>query len=143
MLPQTGWVGAFFSGEPTNEQQVWVTPDRAVIAVFVLALDFFFLVLRLVFLRPCGRWSGQRLFLVAFSSFVTCIFLISAHKLTIFLLYVLFCFFHKLPSRKLFSCGNTRFGRSLFTSFMLAGVLPQVALLRNSVLSMSQSSCDS
>jgi len=66
---------AFFSGESTNEQQVWVAPDRAVIAVFVLSLDFFFLVLRVVFLRPCGRWSGLRLFLVAFYSFVTCTFL--------------------------------------------------------------------
>jgi len=54
--------------------------DRAVIAVFVLALDFFFLVLRLVLLRPCERWSGLKLFLVAFYSFVTCIFLISAHE---------------------------------------------------------------
>jgi len=133
---------AFFWGELTNEQQVWVTPDRTVIAVFVLAFDFVFLVLSLVFLRPCGRWSGLRLFLVAFYSFVTCIFLISAHE-TIFLLYLLSCFFHRLPSRKLFSCGNTRFGRSLFTSFMLAVVLPQIALLRNAVLSMSQSSCGS
>jgi len=58
--------------------------DRAVIAVFVLSWDFF-LVLRLVFLRPCGWWSGLRLFLVAFYSFVTCIFLISAHETDYFL----------------------------------------------------------
>ena len=76
---------AFFWGELTNEQQVWVTPDRTVIAVFVLASDFVFLVLSLVFLRPCGRWSGLRLFLVAFYSFVTCIFLISAHETDYFL----------------------------------------------------------
>ena len=75
---------AFFSGESTNEQQVWVTPDCAVIAVFVLALDFF-LVLRLVFLRACGRSSGPRLFLMAFYSFVTCIFLISARETDDFL----------------------------------------------------------
>ena len=79
-LQCTSFSFAFFSDRPTNEQQVWVTPDRAVIAVFVLALDFFFLVLRLVFLKPGGRWSHLRLFLVAFYSFVTCIFLISAHE---------------------------------------------------------------
>jgi len=56
---------------------------------------------------------------------VTLLFLLT--KLTIFLLYLLSCFFHKLSSRKLFSWGDTRLGSSLFTSFMLAGVLLQVA----------------
>jgi len=83
----------------------------------------------------CFWWPFIVLLLVSFLFLLT--------KLTIFLLYLLSCFFHKLPSRKLFSCGNTRFGSSLFTSFMLAGVLLQVALLGNSVLSMSQSSCGS
>jgi len=80
---------------------------------------------------------------VAFYSFVTCIFLISAHETDYFLALFIILFLPQVASRKLFSCGNTRFGSSLFTSFMLAGVLLQVALLGNSVLSMSQSSCGS
>jgi len=59
--------------------------DRAVTVVFVPSWDFLFLVLRLVFLRPCGWWSVLRLFLVAFYSFVTCIFLVSTHETDYFL----------------------------------------------------------
>ena len=47
-------------------------------------------------------------------------------SLTKFLFYLLSCFFHNLPCRKWFTWGNTRFGSSLFTSFMLPGVLLQV-----------------
>ena len=69
--------------------------------------------------RSCFWWPLIVLLLVSFLFLLT--------KLTIFLLYLLSCFIHKLPSRKLFSWGNTRFRSSLFTSFMLAGVLLQVA----------------
>jgi len=67
--------------------------DYAVIAVFVLAWDFFFLVLRLVFLRPCGRWSGLRQFLWPFVALLLISFLFLLMKLTKFLFYLLSCFF--------------------------------------------------
>jgi len=115
---------AFFWDKPTNERQVWIT---------VPSLQCLFL------LESCSSWCFvlcswghvgdglvQGRFWWPFIVLLLVSFLFLLTKLTIFLLYLLSCFFHKLPSRKLFSWGNNRFGSSLFTSFMWAGVLLQV-----------------
>ena len=112
---------AFFSDKHTNEQQVWVTV-LSLQSLFLLEVSssWFFVLCSWGHVgdglsEGCLCWPFIVLLLVSF------LFLLM--KLTISLLYLIFCFFHKLFSRKLFGCGNTRFGSPLFTSFMLAGVL--------------------
>jgi len=115
---------AFFSDKPTNERQVWVTlPSLQCLFLLEISSSWFFVLCSWGhvgdgLVKGCFWWPFIVLLLVSF------LFLLM--KLTIFLLYLSSCFFHRLSSRNLFSWGNTRFGSSLFISFMLAGVLLQV-----------------
>ena len=114
------------SDKSTNEQQVWVTVLSLQYSSFLLlssrtnlrmsgrsglpcrhcsVCSFLrFLLLGSSSCVPEAMWvmvSGQRLFLVAFHSFVTCIFLISAHETDYFLTLFIILFLPQVVFSKL------------------------------------------